>query len=142
MERSATSPEAMIASLPNGVREDVAALDLLIASVFAGRERVLWEGVFWSGSEQRIIGYGAYHSTNRSGKPVDWFVVGLAAQKDHLSLYVNAVRDGAYLVKAYEGRLGKAKVGSANVTFRTSAGLDLAVVRQLVEEARDLVPGR
>ena len=106
-----------------------------------GRERVLWEGVLWGGTDQRIIGYGGYHSTNRSGKEVDWFVVGLAAQRDHISLYVNAVRDGDYLVKAYADQLGKAKVGSANVTFRTSAGLDLAAVQRMVQEARDLVPG-
>jgi hypothetical protein len=141
VERSTTNPDAFIASLPDGIRDDIASLDALIAPLFAGRERVLWEGVFWGGTEQRIIGYGHYRATNRSGGDVDWFVVGLARQKDHLSLYVNAVRDGAYLVKAYQGRLGKAKVGSANVSFRKVADLDLDALRSLVTEARDLVPG-
>ena len=140
MERSTVTPEAFIATLPDGIREDMAALDGLIGGVFAGREHVLWEGVFWGGTEQRIVGYGAYRYTGRSGAAGDWFVVGLARQKAHFSLYVNASRDGAYLLRAYEGRLGKAKVGSANVTFKRAADLDLETVRELVTEARDLIP--
>ena len=141
MERSTTTPDAFIASLPDDVRADVATLDRLLGEVFAGRDRVLWEGAFWGGTEQRIIGYGAFRSVNRSGAPIDWFVVGLASQKRHLSLYVNAARDGAYLSKAYAERLGKVKVGSANVSFRRAAALDLEAVRSMAIEARDLVPG-
>src|SRR5918994_5377533 len=141
MERSPVTPDAFIATLPDGARQDVMALDSLIGAVFEGRERVLWEGALWGGTEQRIIGYGAYRSTNRSGNEVDWFVVGLARQKDHLSLYVNATRDGAYLVKAYADRLGKVRPGSANVTFHRVSDLDLDVVGEMVTEARDTTPG-
>ena len=140
MERSTVTPAAFIATLPDGIREDMAALDALIGEVFAGREHVLWEGVFWGGTQQHIVGYGAYRYTGRSGATGDWFVVGLARQKAHFSLYVNASRDEGYLLKAFEGRLGKAKIGSANATFKRAADLDLDVLRELVAEARDLVP--
>jgi hypothetical protein len=140
MQRSTTTPDEHIASLPDGVREDVAALDARIGEVMAGQERALWEGVLWGGTEQRIIGYGSYRYVGRSGSEGEWFVVGLAKQKDHLSLYVNAVEDGGYLLKQYAGRLGKAKIGSANVTFKRLADLDLAAVLELVARARDLQP--
>jgi len=138
MHQSTTSPDEHIASLPEGVREDMATLDARLSEVMAGHDRVLWEGIFWGGSEQRIIGYGSYHYVGRSGSEGEWFVVGLAKQKDHLSLYVNAVEDGAYLLKQYAGRLGKVKLGSANVTFRRLADLDLDVALELVGRARDL----
>lgn len=141
MERTATPPEELIASLPDGVRDDVASLDAELSRVFAGHDRALWEGPMWGGTQQRIIGYGAMVQRQRSGD-VEWFVVGLAAQKAHLSLYVNAVEDGHYLVQRFAGRLGKAKVGSANITFRRLADVELPVLVELAERARDLVlPG-
>jgi hypothetical protein len=139
--RSDTSPDQFIASLPDGVREDMAALDAELAEIMAGQERVLWEGAMWGGTEQRIIGYGTQRYTNRSGTDVDWFLIGLARQKDHLSLYVNAAdaADGdAYLVKGYADRLGKVKVGSANIAFKRAADLDLGTLRELVTRAREL----
>jgi hypothetical protein len=72
---------------------------------------------------------------------VEWFVVGLAAQKAYLSLYVNAAEDGQYLAKRYADRLGRVKVGSANVSFRRLADLDLPAALEMAERARDLVLG-
>jgi Domain of unknown function (DU1801) len=139
MERSNRSPDDHIASLPDGVREDVATLDAVIADAMAGEERVLWEGVFWGGSQQAIIGYGAYRYTGRSGGTGDWFVVGLAAQKNYLSLYLNAADDGQYIGKAFAPRLGKVKAGSANLQFKRASDLDLDVLREMVTRARELV---
>ena len=143
MDRSTTTtPDEHIASLPDGVREDIATIDAAISDVMAGDERVLWEGVFWSGSQQRIIGYGSYHYKGRSGGEGEWFVVGLAAQKNYLSLYVNAAEDGGHLIKRYADRLGKVKAGSANVTFKRLADIELPVVKEMVARARDLMtPG-
>lgn len=132
-------PDEFIASLPDGVREDVAALDAIVGDAFAGDERVLWEGVFWGGSEQRIIGYGAYRYRGRSGAEGEWFVVGLAAQKNYLSLYVNAAEDGRSLAKRYAPRLGKVRAGSANLQFKRASDLDLDEVREMVSRAREIV---
>jgi hypothetical protein len=137
MQRTDTPIEEFLESLPDGVREDMTALDAALAPVF-GAERVLWEGPMWGGTEQRIIGYGRFIQHNRDGSDVEWFIVGLAAQKAHLSLYVNAVEDGRYLVGQWAERLGKVKVGSANVTFKRMSDVDLAQVVALAERARDL----
>ena len=138
MQRSTTTPDEHIASLPDGVREDIATLDGVIAPIMSGLERTLWEGVFWGGSEQAIIGYGSYHYKGRSGAEGEWFIVGLAAQKNHLSLYVNAADGSQSLAKAYAPRIGKAKAGSANLQFKHAADLDLEVLREMVAKARDL----
>lgn len=141
MDRSTTSPDDFLASLPDGVRADLVALDAEIAPIFAGQERVLWEGTFWGGTQQRVIGYGALRQRAKAGYEVEWFVVGLAAQKNYLSLYVSVAEDGEYLVRRYCGRLGKVKCSNANVTFKRLADLDLPAVREMVARARDVAPG-
>ena len=138
MERTRNSPDEYLASLPDGVREDMTALDAAIAPIFAGHERVLWEGVFWGGSQQRIIGYGDLRQKNSKGGVVEWFAVGLAAQKNHLSLYASVADGGKYLVPQYCDRLGKVKCSNANVTFKRLSDLDLPVVVEMVTRARDI----
>ena len=140
MERSKISPDEFLASLPDDVRDDMSTLDGVIAEAFAGDERVLWEGKFWGGTQQNIIGYGSYHYKGRSGAEGEWFVVGLAAQKNYLSLYVNATVEGQYVGKVYAPRLGKVKAGSANLQFKRAADLDLDVLRELATAAREAAP--
>jgi Domain of unknown function (DU1801) len=140
MERSKTPVDEHIASLPDGVRDDIATLDAAIAEAMAGEERVLWEGKFWGGTDQRIIGYGAYRYKGSSGAEGEWFVVGLAAQKNYLSLYVNAAEDGTYLSERYGSRLGKVKAKRANIQIKRAADVDLDVLREMVARARELTP--
>ena len=140
MQKSTTTtPDQHIASLPDGVREDVATLDGAIATAMAGEERVVWEGKFWGGTDQRIIGYGSYHYRGRSGAEGEWFIVGLAAQKSYLSLYVNAAEDGTYLSERYGSRLGKVKAKRANIQVKRAADVDLDVLRELVARARESI---
>ncbi len=124
-----------INSLPEGVREDLEAVDALVADVFSGEPRVLWEGKMWGGTVQEIIGYGDFIYEN-SKETVEWFKVGLAVQKNHLSLYVNAVEGGEYLSKSYGDRLGKVKVGAASIGFKDLSAIDLGELRALLEHAR------
>jgi Domain of unknown function (DU1801) len=138
VDRSTTSPDEHIASLPDGVREDFATLDGRISDVMAGEERVLWEGKFWGGTQQQIIGYGSYRYKGRSGAEGEWFVVGLAAQKNYLSVYVSGAENGTPLAKLYAPRLGKVKAGSANLQFKRAADLDLDVLAEMVARALEL----
>lgn len=142
MKRSQTSPDEFVASLPDEVRADIATLDQRISRVMKGEERVLWEGKFWGGSDQRIIGYGEFSQTGRSGKKVDWFVAGLAAQKNYITVFVTATEDGAYLVERFADRLGKVKVGRSTVSFKRLAQVDLKVLLELIARARELTRSR
>ncbi len=95
----------------------------------------LWQGKMWGGTDQSILGYGTYHYVNASGDRIRWFVIGLANQKAHMSLYVNAVRDERYLGQIYADRLGKVKIGSASVSFRRLEDIDLDVMAEMAAEA-------
>lgn len=138
MERSQIHPDDYLASLGAEIAATMKAADLLIREAMPGASRSLWTGVFWGGTEQTIIGYGDLRQPRPKGPDVDWFQVGLARQKRDYSVYVNAVEDGAYLVQSYADRLGRAKVGSANISFTSLAGVDHAVLTELLRRAHDL----
>lgn len=123
-----------------GRSEEMVALDALVVDTLPGISRVLWRGTMWGGTEQAIVGYGLIRQPRPKGYDVEWFLLGLAEQKRHLSLYVNAAESGTYLVKQRASLLGKVTVGAAAVTFRSVADLDLAQLRALLVRARELVP--
>ena len=135
MERVAASPDEYLASLPAEIRGVMTALDERIGAALPGHRRSLWQGVFWGGSAQSIIGYGDYSYVRSDKKPVEWFIVGLARQKSYYSVYVNAADGRRYLTEAYAGRLGKVKAGKSSISFRRLADVELEVLSELVRRA-------
>lgn len=146
MERVAASPDEYLASLPGELRRDMTVLDDRLSAALPGHRRSLWQGVFWGGSAQTIIGYGDYSYVRSDKTPVEWFIVGLARQKSYYSVYVNAADGRRYLTEAYAGRLGKVKTGKSSISFRRLADLELQALTELVERAGALLsaapPGR
>ncbi|WP_448058892.1 hypothetical protein [Cellulomonas hominis] len=140
MERTAHDVDQFLAELQGRRGDDMRELDRLIVQELGGLERALWEGALWSGTFQRIIGYGAIEQPRPRGASVRWFLVGLAAQKSHLSVYVNAVEPGAYLVASYAARLGRVKVGAAAITLGTRDSLDDDGFVALLRHARQITP--
>jgi hypothetical protein len=141
MERTDVDPDDFIASLPEPLRTDLGTVDSVLSRVMKGHSRVLWGGTFWGGSEQSIIGYGDYTYQRSDKKPVDWFIVGLASQKNYNSIYINASDDDGYVIQKYADRLGKVKVRSAAVTFKSADDVDLAVLEEVATLARDRMTG-
>lgn len=131
MERVDTSPDEYLAGLPDDVRAPMTLLDRLISGAMPGRARSLWEGPFWGGTQQSIIGYGNIVQPRPRGQDVEWFAVGLAVQKRHFSVYVNAAEDGEYLGHRYADRLGKVELGAASIGFRSMDDVDLDVLAEL-----------
>ncbi|MGD9630283.1 MAG: DUF1801 domain-containing protein [Pyrinomonadaceae bacterium] len=138
MEKVKTSPDEFIASLPDETRPAVEKLDKQIAKIMKGEERVLWTGIFWGGSEQNIIGYGDL-SYERKGKTVKWFKIGLASQKNYISIYVNAVDGNKYLTQKYGDALGKVKVGASSISFKKTDDLNLDKFTEMLKMASELL---
>ena len=138
MERTDRNLDEFIDDLADDRRADLRVLHDRIAPVWEGLPSALFEGIFWSGSEQEIIGYGVHTYPRRDGTEVEWFVVGLALQQQHISLYVNAVQDGKYLSEVEGSELGKVKVGKAAITFKSAADIDLDRLAEFVATARRL----
>jgi hypothetical protein len=139
MEKTGRSPAEHIASLPAERREDIERIDALIAHLMAGQPKTMWEGRLWGGTEQQIIGYGDYTYRKSNGETVEWFIVGLAVQRNYISVYVNATDGRAYLAERYAARLGKAKVGKSSISFRSIDDVDLQQLSDLITEAKRLM---
>lgn len=138
MERTDTNPDDFLATFEGEQRATMEALDRLIIEALPERPRTLWTGVFWGGTEQTILGYGDLVQARPKGPPVEWFIVGLARQKRHYSLYVNVADEGEYLGRRYAERLGKTKIGAASIGFNRLDDVDLEVLRELLERAHQL----
>ncbi|GAA1136588.1 DUF1801 domain-containing protein [Nesterenkonia lutea] len=120
--------------------EEMTALDALISTELPGLSRVLWRGAMWGDTEQTIIGYGRMRQPRPRGADVDWFLIGLAEQSKHLSVYLNAAEEGGYLLKHRADRLGKVKVGAAALTFTKLENLDQTEFRSMIARAGELHP--
>lgn len=136
MQITDRSPDDYLAELEPKFRNEMRELDTLVTNIFAGHSRVMWEGIFWGGTEQSTIGYGDLIQQRPKGADVHWFMVGLALQKSGPSLYVNAVVDGQYIGKVYAERLGKVKIGSASIGLRKLEDVNMSALTQLLQEAR------
>lgn len=84
-----------------------------------------------------MIGFGKYHYKYGSGREGDWFMIGLASQKNYISVYVCAVIDNKYLAEEYKAKLPKANIGKSCIRFRKIEDIDLAVLEELIQKAGD-----
>lgn len=136
MDISEVSVDVHLASIDDpAVADTMRALDEVITAAMPNRGRTLYEGTFWGGTEQQIIGYGHIVQSRPRGEDVHWFLVGLARQKSHYSLYVNAVHEGRYLGQHYGGRLGKVKLGSASIGFKSLDDLNVEELGAMLRQA-------
>ncbi|MXV73272.1 DUF1801 domain-containing protein [Candidatus Poribacteria bacterium] len=135
MERVESSPDDYIANQAPDTRVVLEELHTLIKTALPDRDCCMWEGVFWGGSEQQIIGYGNYNYQRSDKKQVEWFTVGLARQKNYFSVYVNAVEGKDYLAEIYGPRLGKVKTGKSSISFRNLSDVNLDVFSEMIEHA-------
>ena len=120
------SPEALIAAVDAGRRDDVARLHALIRRT-APR--------LAPGASGKMLGYGPFHYRYASGREGDTFRIGLAANKQYLSLYVLAVDAGGYVAERYRTRLPRADIGKCCVRFKRLDDLDPEALVSLLKEA-------
>lgn len=121
-----------------GRERDLRALDALIRANAPALSRWFVPGTppGQAGMTMTLIGYGQFRYTVKSSPvPVTWPIVGLALQKNYISLYNSANRDSdeTPFTCAYAGRLGRAKVSTKGVvTFSGLDDLDLGALAAMI----------
>jgi hypothetical protein len=84
-----------------------------------------------------LLGYGKYHYRYATGREGDWMLVGLASNKNYISLYVMATTDdGRMLADTYSDRLPKASIGKSCIRFRRLGDVDKDALASLLREAQ------
>jgi hypothetical protein len=111
--------------------EELRRVDALVTSAAPGIDRQLVP----MGSST-MLGYGLMPYRPRSARETTmWPLIGLAAQKRHLSLYVCAVVDGGYLAETRADRLGKVSCGKSCIRFTSLDEVDTDELGALVRAA-------
>lgn len=88
-----------------------------------------------AGMRMSMIGYGRFRYAIKSGKTAWWPVIGVALQKNYISVYVALTRDGKPLVPHYAGKLGELRMGGNNFSFEAFDDLNAQAVSALFAEA-------
>ena len=111
--------------------DELRRVDALVREAAPGLDRQLVPA-----GAGHVLGYGLRPYRPRSAKETTlWPLVSVAAQKRHLSLYVCAVVDGAYLPEARADRLGKVSCGKSCVRFTSLDRVDAGELSALVRDA-------
>jgi hypothetical protein len=87
-----------------------------------------------AGMRMKMIGYGKLRYATRSGDTVEWPVIGVALQKNYISVYVTITKADKPIVAAYAGKLGEKRVGRNNFSFERFDDLNAAGVSSLATE--------
>jgi hypothetical protein len=120
-----STPAEYIAKLDDARRADVSALDALIRKTAPKLEPFVHSG---------MLAYGRWHYKYESGREGDWFRIGVASNKNYISLYICAGDKNGYIAEQYKDALPKANIGRACVRFKRLGDLDLAVVRKMIRQ--------
>lgn len=84
---------------------------------------------------KNMLGYGSFTYKNYKKEMVEWPIVAIANQKNHISMYVCSVVDGQYVAEKYKSELGRVKVGKSCISFKNLEDVNLSVLRKILKEA-------
>jgi hypothetical protein len=90
----------------------------------------------------KMIGYGKSFYRATTGEKVEWPVVGVALQKNYISVYFAVTRRGTAVTDPYTGRLGELRMGRNNFSFEKFNDLDLCNRGSLVQRGSANFRGR
>ncbi len=111
--------------------EELRRVDALVMAASPGIDRQLVPA-----GAGRMLGYGLMPYRPRTARETTtWPLIALAAQKRHLSLYVCAVVDGAYLPETRADRLGTVSCGKSCIRFTSLDKVDADELWALVRDA-------
>ena len=88
--------------------------------------------------EFKMLGYGKYHYKYASGREGDWMTLGVANNKQYISLYCCAGDSEGYVAERYKERLPKANIGKSCVRFKRLCDLDLDILKALIRETASM----
>jgi hypothetical protein len=91
-----------------------------------------------AGMRMKMIGYGLFQYAVKSGKATSWPVIGVALQKNYISVYLSVTRGRKSLVSCYVGKLGELRSSGNNFSFEKFSHLNAAAAGSLFAEAADI----
>ena len=78
------------------------------------------------------IGYGTYTINYKDGSIREFFRIGLLANPTGLAVHIMGLDNKKYLIGKYDKTIGKAKVGSYGISFKTIKDINLAILKEAI----------
>lgn len=122
----ATSVSSYISALPKDRRKDIEFLHKFIQKSTPKLK---------SHFTYNMLGYGSFPYVNYKKEKISWPVVALASQKNYISVYVCAIKDGKYLAEVHKKELGKVSVGKSCIRFTKLDNINLPALKKVIQLA-------
>lgn len=121
-------------------KPDLKKLDALIRKAAPCLKRYFHEGTPAGspGMRMKMIGYGRFRYAIQSGESVSWPVIGVALQKNYISIYLSVEKNGEPIIQKYSGKLGELRTGHNNFSFVRFDDLNIQVLSSLFAETADI----
>jgi hypothetical protein len=78
------------------------------------------------------IGYGNYTITYKDGSTKEFFRIGLLANPNGLAVHIMGLEDKKFLIDTYSKPIGKAKVGSYGIVFKSIKDINLEILTEAI----------
>lgn len=120
-----STPAEYLAQLDEPRKSEVTALDSLIRKNAPKLAPFIHSG---------MLAYGPWHYRYASGREGDGFRIGVASNRNYISLYISAGDECGYVAERHKAALPKAKIGRSCVRFKRLNDLDQAALVKLIRE--------
>jgi hypothetical protein len=124
----AATPEEYIARLAEPRRSEVQRLHDVIREAVPELQPSIAAG---------MIGYGTYRYRYATGREGEWPVIAMASNKQSISVYISAVKDGQYVAESRRAELPRASIGKSCIRIKRTSDIDLDVLASIVKEGAD-----
>ena len=123
-----------INSQPEPKKKEMEELHRLILQLMPGCKQWYFDGKNEAGKQvaHPTIGYGNYTITYKDGSTRAFFRIGLLATPTGLAVHIMGLDDKKFLTDTYGKTIGKAKVGSYGITFKSINDIDIAILKNAI----------
>ena len=123
-----------IKSQPEPKQNEMRELHNLILQILPNCKQWYFDGKNENGKQiaHPTIGYGNYTITYKDGSTREFFRIGLLANTTGLAVHIMGLEDKKFLQDKYGKTIGKAKVGSYGITFKSIKDINLEILKEVI----------
>jgi hypothetical protein len=123
-----------IASQPEPKQSEMQELHNLILKLMPDCKQWYFDGKNEDGKQvaHPTIGYGNYTIAYKDGNTREFFRIGLLATPTGLAVHIMGMDDKKFLTDRYGKTIGKAKVGSYGIAFKSTEDINLGVLKEAI----------
>jgi len=129
-----TQIKEYINSQPEPKKIEMQELHSLILRVMPQCKQWYFDGKNEDGKQvaHPTIGYGEYNITYKDGTVRQFFRIGLLANPTGLAVHIMGLDDKKYLIDNYGKTIGKAKVGSYGIAFKSIKDINVEILKEAI----------